>query len=216
MIPFPEVFSGASAWEPRLFAGGCGWSVLKTGEKLAPRAGSPCRGRSCVALTLLIGSWRRAERQADSLSKLNSFRKFQTAGPEGATRGMARGTPGRRSTPNAKHQYRRGLARWSNPKRGDSNSRLMALSSAGCLLGGFPAMIFFDFIGAAGGACCLEAHNPFFCDPERRLRSATPEIFLGDVNARLDGDHLARQSAACRKSPGSWTFRPMFVAEAVE
>src|SRR5580698_6891404 len=122
-------------------------------------------GRSCVALTLLISSLNDCK-----------FRKFLQAARSAmrCTRNDSRHA-GRNVAPSANKQYKGPRSRWS----------IVLLCFFGALGGGF-GHDFFDFIGIAGEAFAQEFVAGF--GDEDVVFDADAEIFLGDVNAGLDGD----------------------------
>src|ERR1700722_14936617 len=132
-------------------------------------------GRSCVALTLLIGSLNDCE-----------FRKFLQAARRAmrCTRNDSRHA-GWNFTPNAKYQYKGQRSR---------RSIFSLLGFLGALASGL-GHDSFDFGGLAGEALAQKL-QPRFGD-EHVVLNAHAEIFFGDVNARLDGDdHAGREGFA--------------------
>src|SRR6202030_2515341 len=123
---------------------------------------------------------------ADSLSKLNSIRKFQTAALRSDAWNDTRHA-GKKCTPDAKYQYNGGLAGWSIGGRTERLRSLLGLG--GALFGGF-GHDFFDFVGGAGELAAEQFVTRF--GDQHVVFDAHAEILLGDVNSRFDGHHLAR------------------------
>src|SRR5579859_6645023 len=103
-------------------------------------------GRSCVALTVLISSRCRAERQQTPHKSQIQFADSRRQ-PEGATRGTTRGTLGNVAIPTRNTSITAASRDGQSRRRSGNSCSWLGLGGA---LFGAVGHDFFDFLGAAG------------------------------------------------------------------